>query len=804
MMLLNIAILFLFFAGCTGGSGSGGGSVDLISIQVTPTKPEIAKDTSVQFTAIGTYSNSTTKDITKQVSWTSSASATATIDTAGLATGIAPGTTTIAATLSGITGSTTLTVDTSTLTTIEVTPANPSIAKNTKVQFTATGHFSDGDAQDLTRQVTWTSSAGSTATIDTAGLATGIASGATTISATRSGITGSTTLTVDTSTLTSIVVTPANPSIAANTKQQFTAMGRFSDGDTQDLTRQVAWTSSAGSTATIDTAGLATGIAPGTTMIAATLSGINGSTTLTINAFTLKQMDVTPVNPSITVNGNQQFTATGTFSDGSKQDITKQVHWTTLPSNIATVDSNGLATGIASGGTAISATLSGISGSTTLTVNAAPSIPDPLADNTEYFQILIDNRIGSVSGDKKIHFLVKAKKLLRNLPDVKAHTWLTGGWNGTGWTDWNKPVFHVVNSTTGNSSDGISFNDTYDVTLDKLPLATIGTQQYRVLKIPFLDPTDSNYSLMGSGRLYYALGEKVWTQINPDFAIAEPNPEDTNAGGNTRFDFMEVNCATCAACTAQPVCYVNTTNVDFFSLGVTIKGRDKDKTVKTFGLNLDIPAPVQTVIGALERLTGDYALGKKYVGSNFIRFASPSKSFPDNSTAMANYIKSSYDYYSTEAGKGNNTLEFKIDGRTFKATVQPNAGSAGGADLVFSAPSSFTLAGIPTTKQVVSAPDAGPFQYGGKTNDQVVAIPWVNAFLNRGVFTNTGLWNYAGRELWYPAGGVYNEYSKTIHDYFIAKSAYGLPYDEPGGLKNSPTEPSIQTCTSMTLVLTID
>jgi hypothetical protein len=809
MVLLNIAMLFLFIAGCTGGGGSS--SVDLTSIQITPVRSEIAKNTSAQFTATGTFRNSTTQDLTGQVTWTSSAGSIATINAAGLATGIAPGATTIAATLGAITGATTLTVDTSSLTTIEVTPASPSIAKNTKVQFTATGHFSDGDAQNLTKQVTWASSAGSTATVDTTGLATGIAPGATTITATLGGVTGSTTLTVDTSTLTSIAVTPVNPAIAVNTKQQFTATGRFSDGDTQNITQQAIWTSSVGAIATIDAVGLATGIAPGATTIAATLSGVSGSATLIVNTSALTTIEVTPVNQSITVNGIQQFTATGNFSDGSRQDLTsQQVHWTTLPVNIVTVDANGLATGIASGSTAVTAALSGISGATTLTVNAAPSIPDPLANNAEYFQIMIDNRISSVSGDNKIHFLIKAKKLLRNVPDIFAHTWLSGGKNSKGeWTDWNKPVFHTVNSTTGNSSDGISFNDTYDVTLDMLPLATVGAQQYRVLKIPFLDPSDTKYSLMGSGRILFALGEKVWSRINPDLTIPEPDLNNPDCGGNTRFDFMEINCATCPECTTQPVCYVNTTNVDFFSLGVVIKGRKNDAagTMKTFGLNLDVPQPVQTVIGALERLTGDYALGKKYVGGNFIRFASPSKSFPTTSTALATTIASGYAKYKSTNIPLTPLTFSDTNGLAFEATVNEYTdGSGFHQDLVFTKPSVFTLPGPPDTYQVVSAPGglAGTFMTDGKSDNQKTAVAWVDAFLNRGVFDNTGLWNWASRELWYPAGGNFNQYSKVIHDYFIAKSAYGLPYDEPGGINNNPTEPSIDTCTSMTLVLTID
>ncbi len=64
-------------------------------------------------------------------------------------------------------------------------------------------------------------------------------------------MTGSTTLTVLAATLTSIAVTPANPSVAAGVPQQFTATGTYTDGSTQNLTTQVTWASTNAAAATI-------------------------------------------------------------------------------------------------------------------------------------------------------------------------------------------------------------------------------------------------------------------------------------------------------------------------------------------------------------------------------------------------------------------------------------------------------------------------------------------------------------------------------------------------------------------------
>jgi hypothetical protein len=87
-----------------------GSGPTLKSIAVTPANPSLQAGATQQFTATGTYSDSSTQTITTQLTWTSSNTAVATVNSAGLATGVSVGTTTISATQGGVTGSTTLTV----------------------------------------------------------------------------------------------------------------------------------------------------------------------------------------------------------------------------------------------------------------------------------------------------------------------------------------------------------------------------------------------------------------------------------------------------------------------------------------------------------------------------------------------------------------------------------------------------------------------------------------------------------------------------------------------------------------------
>ena len=359
---------------------------DLVSIEVTPTNPQIALGTSEQFAATGMFADGTTQDLTAQVVWASSATGTCTISndagSHGLAHSAGLGDATITATLTGVSGTTTLTVSNAVLVSVEVSPTNPSIASGTSQQFAATGTFSDGTVQDLTTEAVWSSSAASVEVSNgpgTQGLADALAVGSATISATHSGVAGSTTLSVSSATLASIAVTPTLPVISLGTTQAFTATGTFTDGSVQDLTEQVVWASSDSSVSTVanaaDSKGVATSIGMGTTTISAELSGVSGSTTLAVSSATLVSIDVTPSHPSVALGTQQAFVATGTYTDDSTQDLTQDVTWTTSDPAVATVSnaagSRGLATTVATGATTIAATLGDESGSTLLTVSAA-------------------------------------------------------------------------------------------------------------------------------------------------------------------------------------------------------------------------------------------------------------------------------------------------------------------------------------------------------------------------------------------------------------------------------------------------
>ncbi len=178
-------------------------------------------------------------------------------------------------------------------------------------------------------------------------------------------------------TLSSIDVTPASATVAIGGTQQYVAMGTYSDDTTDDITSSVTWKSSKTRIAAIDSSGLATGVRKGIAYITAALDGVTSNqATLTVSRTaptpptTLESIEVTPTSATVAVGGSRQYTATGSYSDGSTENITSSATWSSSDPGVATV-SSGLATGVSEGTTSITATLDGLSDAASLTVTSS-------------------------------------------------------------------------------------------------------------------------------------------------------------------------------------------------------------------------------------------------------------------------------------------------------------------------------------------------------------------------------------------------------------------------------------------------
>jgi 6-phosphogluconolactonase (cycloisomerase 2 family) len=291
--LSAVALLVMAFLTACGGSGT----PKVRSISVTPATATITKSLTpassdtLQFKATALLSDGTMPDETNTVTWSSSNTGVATISATGLATAVAHGTTTITAALTGgFTATATLSV--SQVASVAVTPPSPTIGKNTTQQFVATATITKADGTTATMDVSsdpgtaWSSGTTTVATINTTGLASGIAGGTSLISAIFGGATGSTTLTVLSAGPVSLVLTPLAPTIAVSNSVAFAVKEKWSDLTLHDPAGPVAFISGTTTTATINaTTGVALAVGVGTSTITANEgTTLTGTATLTVAA----------------------------------------------------------------------------------------------------------------------------------------------------------------------------------------------------------------------------------------------------------------------------------------------------------------------------------------------------------------------------------------------------------------------------------------------------------------------------------------------------------------------------------------
>jgi len=219
-------------------------------------------------------------------------------------------------------------------------------------------------------------------TITTSGLATAVGVTTTAVKITakaQNGVTGFTTVTVNAGNLVSIAIKPANiTQLAQGTSQPYAAIGTFNNGSTLDLTNQVTWASTDNTIATVaQKTGMvkAAKTVPNPTnpvTISATLQSVSQQFALTVMNATPTGITITPISATIPVGATQTFRATGSFSDGTSQDITLDSKWTSSNPTDAKVTFQGrILAANPNPSVTITATFGGVSGTTLLNVTNA-------------------------------------------------------------------------------------------------------------------------------------------------------------------------------------------------------------------------------------------------------------------------------------------------------------------------------------------------------------------------------------------------------------------------------------------------
>lgn len=260
----------------------------------------------------------------------------------------------------------------------------------------------------------------------------------------------------------SISVTPTTQSLTAGQTSQFTATAvtDHSNGHpatSQDVTDTVTWASSSPAVATVNSTGLCTGVSAGTATITATMPGFTGnvtsSATVTVTASggtgssggAFSSLTIIPGSQSVaTPNQATQFFAIGTTSSGATVNATNQVAWYSSDAQVATVNSNGVATGVGQGSTTITAIATNAD-NTVATGTATLSVSTGAAEQITALQILPGSQAATAQTQQSQFFVL----------GTAGNSGLQYDWTSqVTWSSSNQAVATI--GTTGNGTPGLA------------------------------------------------------------------------------------------------------------------------------------------------------------------------------------------------------------------------------------------------------------------------------------------------------------------------------------------------------------
>jgi hypothetical protein len=340
----------------------------LVSIAVTPQTPSLTPNHSVQLSATGTFADGTTQNLSGVVTWSSTSTSILSISATGLATANSPGAATVTASEGSISGSDALAVALPTLVSIAVSPPSITLTPAHSAQLKAVGTYNDASTQDISASVTWSASPSGIVSVSGDGVATGKALGAATITAALNTVSGMDTVAVVAPALSSISITPSGASIPLGINQQLSALGTYSDGSTQNLTNSVLWVSSNPTIVSLSGSGMATADAVGLVTVTATSGAIGATSQLQVIPPIVVSFTVAPASSLLALGTREQMSALATFSDGTTQDMTTSVSWSSENPAIANVSNQGLLEADQVGDTVVSVSSDSVVGSASVSV----------------------------------------------------------------------------------------------------------------------------------------------------------------------------------------------------------------------------------------------------------------------------------------------------------------------------------------------------------------------------------------------------------------------------------------------------
>ena len=196
---------------------------------------------------------------------------------------------------------------------VEITPKTLDAHVGEKIKFSAAAKDAAGNPIDA-KPSTWFAAPFDLAGADESGEVTFHAAGVVTVGAVIAGKTGYATVNVGTSKVTVLEIDPPSRPIVAGSAERLTASARTGNGEPRS-DAAIKWNSDKPSIATVDAAGLVTGVAPGSATIKATSDEASGKVTVQVVRDAVRKLTIKPATADARTGDVVHFTA----SDSGKE-----------------------------------------------------------------------------------------------------------------------------------------------------------------------------------------------------------------------------------------------------------------------------------------------------------------------------------------------------------------------------------------------------------------------------------------------------------------------------------------------------
>ncbi|RNB51743.1 peptidase S8 [Brevibacillus gelatini] len=318
----------------------------LQALRATPAQLSLTAGNKGQLNIVATYSNGVEENVTQQAEYTSSNPAVASVESGGIVTARAEGTTQATIRYGGKSTTVSVTVSGSlvTLVSVGVQPEAVSIKKGTTRQLEVKATYSDNSVTNVTNKAVYQSAHPAIATVAANGVITGVAAGSTTVTITFEGKTVAVPVQITEAQepVQSLTATPASLNLLAGQTEGLQVTATYQDGKTADVTKQAAYVAQDPTVATVQADGLVTAVKAGSTSIQISFGGVSTSVPVVVTVENAL-VDIKLASGDITLleKETKQLVVKAVYADGSETDITDKAQYTVDDTAVATVSASG-------------------------------------------------------------------------------------------------------------------------------------------------------------------------------------------------------------------------------------------------------------------------------------------------------------------------------------------------------------------------------------------------------------------------------------------------------------------------------